>query len=131
MELQFLLSITPIYISILGLIFLVFTMRAILYRRNNRILIGSGGDAEMMRLMRGQGNFIETVPMALFLLVTMEVLGASDLWLHFLGFGLILARVAHYLGLTGKAPLAIRAFGMVVTLLIILISSIWILTAML
>jgi uncharacterized membrane protein YecN with MAPEG domain len=78
--------------------------------------------------MRGQGNFIETVPMALFLLVVMEVLGASDIWLHSLGLGLVLARVAHYLGLSEMAPLVFRAAGMSVTLIAIFVSSFWVLT---
>ena len=127
MELPSLLSITPIYIAILGLLFIPLTMRVGLYRIKTKIAIGTGDDPEMVRRMRGQANFIETVPMALFLLIVMEVLGASDTWLHVLGLALVLARVAHYLGLTELAPLAFRATGMVATLLTILVSSLWIL----
>ena len=126
MELPSLLSITPIYIAILGLLFIVFTMRAGLYRVKTKILIGTGDDPEMVRRMRGQANFIETVPMALFLL-SMEVLGASDIWLNALGLALVLGRIAHYLGLTELGPLAFRSTGMAATLVTILASSLWIL----
>lgn len=131
MEFPPLLNITPIYISILGLLFILFTVRTALYRINNKILIGAGDDPEMLRLIRGHANFIETVPMALFLLVIMEILGASGEWLHSLGVALVLARVAHYLGLTGAAPLTFRTVGMFITLLTVLISSFWVLIKML
>lgn len=131
MELPSLLSITPIYIAILGLLFIPITMRVGLYRVKTKIVIGTGDDPEMVRRMRGQANFIETVPMALFLLIVMEVLGASDTWLHVLGLALVLGRIAHYLGITEIAPLAFRVSGMVATLLTILVSSLWILISVL
>ncbi len=127
MELPPVLSITPTYIAILGLLFLPFTIRAGLYRVKAKILIGTGDDPEMVRRMRGQANFIETVPISLFLLITMEILGASDIWLHGLGIALVLGRISHYLGLTEIAPRQFRVIGMVATLLVILISSLWIL----
>jgi uncharacterized membrane protein YecN with MAPEG domain len=127
MELPSFLSVTPIYTAILGLLFIVFTMRAGSYRAKTKIFIGAGDDPEMLRRIRGQANFIETVPMALFLLITMEVLGASDSWLHVLGLALVLGRSAHYLGLTELGPIALRIVGMLATLLTILLSSLWIL----
>ena len=127
MELPSLLSVTPVYIAILGLLFIAFTMRVGLYRGKTKIFIGTGDDPEMVRRMRGQANFIETVPIALFLLIVMEVLGASDTWLHILGLALVLGRIAHYLGLTEMGPQVFRVIGMVATLITILIGSLWIL----
>ncbi len=129
MELSPLLNVTPIYIAILGLLFLPFTMRVALYRIKSNISIGDGDDPEMVRRMRGQANFIETVPMALFLLIVMEILSASDIWLHALGLSLVLGRTVHYLGVTEIAPIPIplRFVGILTTLLTILISSFWIL----
>ncbi len=126
MELPSELSITPIYIAILGLLFLPITARVALYRIRSRISLGTGDDPEMVRRMRGQANFIETVPMALFLLIGMEVLGASNAWLHALGLTLVLGRVAHYFGLIGMVPLAFRVIGIAATLLTILLGSVWI-----
>ena len=126
MELPSLLSITPIYIAILGLLFLPITIRVGLYRIKSSISIGTGDDPEMVRRMRGQANFIETVPMALILLIVMEVLGASNTWLHALGLTLVLGRIAHYFGLIEMAPLAFRVIGIAATLLTILLGSIWI-----
>lgn len=130
MELPSLLSITPFYIAVLGILFIPFTLRVGLYRAKTNILIGTGDDPEMVRRTRGQANFIETVPIALFLLVMMEILGASDTWLNALGVALVLSRLFHYLSLTEIGPFgpfAIRLASMMATLATILVSSIWIL----
>lgn len=127
MDLPNLLSITPIYVAVLGLVFVLITLRVGFYRVNSKILIGTGEDPEMLRRVRGQANFIETVPMALFLLVVMEVLGAPGVWLHSLCAALVVARISHYLGLTELAPVLFRVAGMTATLLVVLISAVWIL----
>ncbi len=126
MESISLLSTTPIYVAILGLLFLPITARVAVYRIQSKISLGTGDDPEMVRRMRGQANFVETVPMALFLLIVMEILGASNTWLHALGLTLVLGRIVHYFGLTEMAPLAFRVVGIAATLLTILTGSIWI-----
>jgi len=131
MELPTLLSVTPIYIAVLGLLFIPFTMRVGLYRVKSNITIGTGEDPELIRRIRGQGNFIETVPIALFLLISMELLGASNTWLHALGAALVLGRIFHYIGLTELGPIAFRVIGMLATIATILLSSVWILIAVL
>lgn len=127
MELASVFSITPIYVAILGLLFLPITMRVALYRIKSKISLGAGDDLEMVRRIRGQANFIETVPMALFLLIVMEILGASNLWLNALGLTLVISRITHYFGLIELAPISFRVFGILTTLLTIMFSSIWIL----
>ncbi len=131
MDLLSVLAVTPIYIAILGLLFLAITIRVGLYRVKSKISIGTGDDPEMVRRMRGQANFIETVPMALFIIIAMEVLGASATWLYALGTTLVLGRIAHYLGLIEVASIAFRIVGMLATLLTILLGSIWIMIDML
>ena len=81
-----LLSVTPIYAALLGLLFVPFTLRVGFYRVKHKVNLGDGNDPELLRLMRGQGNFIETVPLAVILLILMEVLGASNTWLRRCGF---------------------------------------------
>ncbi len=127
MQTPLLLSITPAYVAILGLLFIVFTMRAGMYRAKTKIFIGIDDDPEMLRRVRGQANFIETVPMALFLIILMELLGAADIWLHALCGALVLGRICHYLGLTQMGPAFLRVIGMMATLISILVSSVWIL----
>ena len=122
-----LLSITPIYIALLGILFVPFTMRVGLYRVKNEIIIGDGKDEELIRRIRGQGNFVETVPLAVVLLLLMEILGAGDTWLHALCALLVGGRFLHYLGITELAPSICRPAGMFATLSIYFVAHIWIL----
>ena len=126
-----LLSITPIYIALLGILFVPFTMRVGLYRVKNEIIIGDGKDEELIRRIRGQGNFVETVPLAVVLLLLMEILGAGDRWLHALCALLVGGRFLHYLGITELAPSICRPAGMFATLSIYFVAPIWILMDML
>ncbi len=122
-----LLSITPIYIALLGILFVPFTMRVGLYRVKNEIIIGDGKDEELIRRIRGQGNFVETVPLAVVLVLLMEILGAGDTWLHALCALLVGGRFLHYLGITELAPSICRPAGMFATLSIYFVAPIWIL----
>ena len=131
MELPSIVSVTPIYIALLGLLFVPFTMRVGLYRVKNQINLGDGQDEELIKRIRGQGNFIETVPLAVVLLLVMEVLGAGNVWLHSLGALLVGGRILHYLGITDIGPFVCRPIGMFATLSVYLVTSIWILVAVL
>lgn len=122
-----LLSITPMYIALLGILFIPFTLRVGLYRVKNGIDIGDGKDDALIKLNRGQGNFIETVPLAVMLLIVMEVLGASTTWLHALGALLVIGRCLHYVGITGAGPAICRPVGMFSTLGVYAVTSFWIL----
>jgi uncharacterized protein len=121
------LSITPFYIAILGILFFPFTLRVGLYRVKNNISIGDGQDEELIKRNRGQGNFIETVPLAVILILLMELLGASSTWLHALGVLLVGGRLLHYLGITGLGPFLCRPIGMFATMTIYLVAPSWIL----
>ena len=121
------ISITPIYVALLGILFIPFTMRVGFYRIKNKIDLGDGGDAEMIKRIRGQGNFIETVPLAVVLIVLMEILGASDAWLHGVGAALVIGRLSHYLGITELGPFVCRPIGMFLTIGVYLVAPIWIL----
>ncbi len=111
-----LLTVTPLYAALLGLLFIPFTLRVGLYRAKNKIDLGDGDDPELLRRIRGQANFIETVPIALVLIVIMELCGASNGWLHTLGALLVIGRLCHYLAITKIGPFALRPVGMFATL---------------
>ena len=81
----------------------------------------------MIRRIRGHGNFVETVPIAIVMLVLMEILGASDTWLHALCALLLVGRMLHYVGLTEIGPFFCRPAGMFMTMAVYLVAPIWIL----
>ncbi len=122
-----LLSVSPLYVALLGLLWVPLTLRVGLYRVRTKINLGDGGDQELLRRMRGHGNFIESVPLALVLLVVMELSGASPTWLHGLGVLLVAGRISHYLGVTGLGPFLCRPVGMISTITVYLVSGGWLL----
>lgn len=126
-----LLSITPIYIAILGLMFVPLTLRVGLYRLKNQVDIGDAGDADLLRRIRCQANFVETTPLAVALLIVMELMGAENIWLHALGATLVAGRVLHFVGFSGMGPFLGRPLGMVATFTVYVVSSAWILADLL
>ena len=122
------LAVTSLYAALLGLLFVPFTARVGIYRLRNKISLGDGGDPELLKRVRGQANFVETVPIALILIALMELAGASATWLHALGVLLVGSRISHYLQITGFIrPLVFRGGAIVATLLVYLIASLWLL----
>lgn len=123
-------TISTIYAAILGLLFVPFTFYVGSYRVKHKILLLDGGDKELARRIRAQGNFVETVPLAVILIVLMELNGATAAWLHALGSVLVVARVMHYLTIaTNPANTVPRALGMVGTLGVYLAAAGWLLAS--
>lgn len=126
-----LLSITPIYIAILGLMLVPMTLYVGAYRVKNKVDLGDNGDKDLLRRIRSHANFIESVPLAVCLLICVELMGASSIWLHSLGATLVIARSLHFLAMTKLGPFIGRPIGMFGTFGVYLVSSIWILITVL
>ena len=116
--------ITALYAGILGFLGLVLASRVVQNRIKHRIGIGDNGNEDMRRAMRVFGNFTEYVPMILLLIGFGEMLGAQKWLTHGLGAGLLLARLAHAVGLSQSSGESVgRAAGVVLTWLALLVSS--------
>ena len=127
MDIPSTLNIAPVYVALLGLFFVPITLRVGLYRVNTKIDIGDGGDNKLLRLMRAQANFVETVPLVVVMLVLMELAGASSVWLHSVGGVLLAGRISHYLGLSRMGPFICRPIGIFATLGTYLAAAGWLL----
>lgn len=86
--------VTPLYAGLLALWFLVLSWRVI-KRRQSGIYLGDGGDPAMLRVIRGQANFAEYVPLALVMMGMLELTRFSIYVLHTLGIVLVVARLLH------------------------------------
>jgi uncharacterized membrane protein YecN with MAPEG domain len=64
-------------------------------RAKKKIDYLDGGDKELGRAIRAQGNFIEYVPMALALMGLIELMGARHWIVYTFGAVLLVARLAH------------------------------------
>ena len=114
-------SITPIYAALSGLILILLTIRVGGLRGRHQVGIGDGGNEELQRWIRVHANFTEYVPLALILMLLVEIAGAAAWFLHAMGAVLVLARLAHIQGLSANpGRSAGRAFGAAATLAVLL-----------
>lgn len=86
-------------------------------RAKEKIIHGDGGNAELIRRMRAQANFIENVPLALILIGAIDATGKGGQWLAIVGAVLMLARISHAIGMDNPGGNPWRAIGVMVTML--------------
>ena len=103
--------ITLLVASLHILFYLLLSLRVVMHRRANRIGIGTGGDAAMARKVRVHANFAEYVPLALLMLALLELAGTAAAVVWTCGLVLLLARLAHAIGLGGSAGYSAGRFG--------------------
>jgi len=117
--------ITALYAGLLGLLMLVLAFRVVAVRRATAIGLGDGGNALLFSRIRIHGNAAEYVPLALLLMLVLELNGASPRELHVMGIALLVGRLAHAQGLSfseGVSPG--RLVGNVLTWGVILVAAV-------
>ncbi|MCL6285366.1 MAPEG family protein [Ruegeria sp. 2012CJ41-6] len=118
------ISVTPIYASLIALLFVVLSARVIMRRRSKLVAMGDGGDKDLLRAMRAHANCAEYAPFALLLLVMAEWQGAAHWYLHLLGLTLLVGRILHAYGFGRADPILIlRQTGMLMTFAVILLAA--------
>ncbi len=110
--------ITPLYAALAAVILIVLALRVIGARRGHSVAIGDGADEDLARRIRAHGNFAEYTPLALVLILLIELGGAPAWQLHLLGAALILGRVVHAWSLTAHSTNG-RLIGMTVTFFVL------------
>ncbi|MGH8743501.1 MAG: MAPEG family protein [Burkholderiales bacterium] len=119
------LKITLPYAALLGLMLVYFSYKVVRFRGNFKVGIGDGGNAKLARAIRVQANFVEYVPIALLLILLVELIGFSAWVVHALGIVLLAGRVFHAQGLGASAgPSYGRAIGTTASWLTIAVAAI-------
>jgi len=118
-------SITLFYAGLSGLLLLALSFQVISLRRRFKVGLGDGDQPELGRVIRVHANFCEHVPLALLILLTLELSQALPaLVLHALGLVLIVGRLLHAWGLSQTAGVSKGRFiGTLMTWLMILVGS--------
>ena len=121
--------ITPMYAAMLGIILLVLSIRVVaVVRAKGEVGYGDGGNPDFNLVVRGQGNFIEYVPLTIILIGFAEAGGTGGTWIHAMGAALVIGRILHPMGLTNVAGInPMRFVGTILTWVTILVSSILVL----
>jgi uncharacterized membrane protein YecN with MAPEG domain len=116
--------ITPIYAALLALIFVFLSIRTIKIRRHEKIAVGSRDSKLLLRAMRVHANFAEYTPLALLLILMLELMAAHILLIHGLGFILLVGRCLHAYGVSKEnEKFAFRVTGMALTFTTLLTSA--------
>ena len=117
-------AVTALYAAIFGLTIVVLSIAVSVTRARKGIEHGDGGDDRLHRLIRIHGNFAEFVPLALVLMLILEVGGGSPTLLHVLGIVLVVGRVSHFFGLAGTQDWRPgRAAGSLLTSAVIVVTA--------
>jgi len=107
------LIVTSLIASILTMVLIKLSFAVIGLRRKNQVALGSGGQEELERAIRAQGNFAEYVPFGLILIATLELNGAPWWLVAAPGISLIIGRLIHAKGIQVPPPdFSQRVLGM-------------------
>lgn len=95
--------ITPIYAALMTLMLIALLLRVVRLRWTHRVGLGDGGNEILHRAIRIHGNFVETVPWIILLMLFMELQNTPHAILHAYGVTLIASRTMHVWGLSHSA----------------------------
>lgn len=102
--------ITPLYAGLSGLLLILLSFTVTRQRRNKNIGLGDAGDPQLARAIRVHANFVEYAPLALILLLFVELANYPTLVCHSLGLALFLGRCFHASGLSVSAGYSLGRF---------------------
>lgn len=119
------LQITMITTALLAIVNIWIGFRAVQIRARDKILIGDAGNPSMIARMRAHSNFSEYVPLAVILMGLIEMAGGARTGLIVAGGALLIARIAHPLGMDRPAPNVFRAGGMLTSVLVTIALAGW------
>jgi uncharacterized membrane protein YecN with MAPEG domain len=98
------LKVTALAATVLAVLFIRLSFAVIGLRRGHKVALGSGGNVELERAIRAQGNFAEYVPLGLILLGCLEINGAPKWLVAIPALTLILGRLFHAKGINEPPP---------------------------
>lgn len=105
------------------LLLVVLGARVAMARRGNKVVLGDGGNANVMLASRIFGNASEYIPAGIGALAVLVLLGMPAYVLHGLGAALFLGRLIHALTLSDKRPTMGRIIGMSLTWLALMLAG--------
>jgi len=106
--------ITALYASLCALLLVKLSLQVISLRRQHRVSLGDGNNADLQAAIRSQGNATEYIPIILILMILLEWASATWWIIHLAGIALLLSRSLHATALkTGNAKR--RVLGMKIT----------------
>ncbi len=118
------ITVTPIYASLVALLFVLLSLRVIVARRQSSVPLGDGGDPILLRRLRAHGNFAEYAPLVIVLMALAELQGGASITLHAIGLLLLGGRLIHAFGVSQEPEnYRLRVAGMALTFTALMIGA--------
>ena len=111
--------ISSLYAALLALWIVWLSLQVIKLRRVKKVALGDGGEPELQTAIRAHGNATEYIPIALILLILLELNNAHPALLHLGGVAMLAGRLIHAKGLLTES-VRYRVLGMQVTIFTII-----------
>lgn len=111
--------------GLLILVLVALSIRVVMTRRRERVILGDGGNEQMIVAARGFGNAAEYTPLAIGALILLALTGCATWAIHALGAAFLVGRLVHPLGLAfgTRGPKPARVVGMFLTWLPLLAAA--------
>ena len=117
--------ISMMYAGLYTLLVIFLALRVVKWRTEHKIGLGHGENIQLQQRVRAHANAVENMPLALILLASLELTGASPFLIHVLGATFLLSRLMHAWGISHSSGRSIgRFWGMVLTWVPMLIMAI-------
>jgi uncharacterized membrane protein YecN with MAPEG domain len=110
---------SAIYIALTAFLIVWLSLKVIGYRHRLQVNLGDGDRDELRLAIAAQLNAIEYIPIALLLLVVLELNGAPVVLIHAFGIALLTGRLLHAKAMLSD-NLSLRVRGMQITLFTII-----------
>lgn len=108
--------ISMMYAGLCTLLVIFLAVRVVKWRREHKISLGHGANLELQQRVRAHANAVENMPLALILLASLELTGASPYMIHALGATFLLSRLMHAWGVSHTSGRSTgRFWGMILT----------------
>lgn len=107
--------VTALYGAMSALLNVALAANVSRVRAARKVFLGDGGDELVTRAVRAHANNAEYVPLAIVLLLILELSGGPSLMLHIIGGVLVTARVIHAAGMLSASLVKGRVLGILLT----------------
>lgn len=119
------LEAAALWVGLNALMLIYLSARVGMVRTKQKVNLGDGGNPDMVKAIRTQGNYIEYAPAAIGGLIMLALLNTSALAVHILGGVFFFGRIAHLLGLGMGVWGQGRMIGTILTMVTLLVTGVW------
>ena len=116
------IKITLLYTALLAILTIALMINVVRLRNSQKVNLGDGGNKVLTQAIRAHGNLTENAPIALLVILLLEMIGSANWIVHTLGAVLVVGRLLHAHALL-TAGMPGRVVGAVATNLVVLVGA--------